>query len=214
VSERVLVATRSRHKLREIRQILEEIGEVELVDLDEAGVVWEPEEESIECHETFRENALAKARYYAARSGMRTVADDSGICVDALAGEPGVRSKRFSGRTDLEGDALDAANNALLVQRLQGAPPGARSAHYICVAAIVDPRTGDEDVFEGRCDGEILESERGAGGFGYDPLFFLPEEGTSFGELDPARKNLVSHRARAFRAAAPALVERAGRTGA
>ena len=214
MTEPLLVATRSRHKLREIREILEEAGEVELVDLDEAGVAWEPEEESIECHDSFRENALAKARYYAARSGLRTVADDSGICVDALGGEPGVRSKRFSGRADLEGDALDAANNALLLDRLRGVPRGARSAHYMCAAAVIDPRTGDEAVFEGRCDGEILESERGKGGFGYDPVFFLPAEGTSFGELDPDRKNRVSHRARAFRAAAPTLVERASRAKA
>ena len=213
MSERVLVATRSRHKLREIRQILEEVGAVELVDLDEARVPWEPEEESIESHDTFRGNALAKARYYAARTGLRTVADDSGICVDALGGEPGVRSKRFSGRADLEGDALDAANNALLLQRMHGVPRGRRQAHYICVAAVVDPGTGAEALFEGRCDGEILEAERGAGGFGYDPLFFVPEEGVTFGELDSARKNRVSHRARAFRSAAPSLVERESRAG-
>lgn len=213
MSDRVLVATRSGHKLREIRQILAEVGEVELVDLDQAEVAREPEEESIERYDTFRDNALAKARYYAARTGLRTVADDSGICVDALGGEPGVRSKRFSGRTDLEGEALDAANNALLLQRLRGVPRDRRGAHYICVAAVVDPRTGDEEVFEGRCDGEILEAERGAGGFGYDPLFYVPAEGTSFGELEPARKNEVSHRARAFRAAAPALADRASRTG-
>ena len=143
MSERVLVATRSRHKLREIREILAEVGAIDLVDLDDAGVAREPEEESIECYETFRDNALAKARYYAARSGLRTVADDSGISVDALAGEPGVRSKRFSGRTDLEGDALDAANNALLLHRLRGVPESRRGAHYLCVAAIVDPHTGD-----------------------------------------------------------------------
>jgi XTP/dITP diphosphohydrolase len=208
MSRPVLVATRSGHKLREIRQILEETGPVELIDLVRAGIPHDPAEEGIEAFDTFRENALAKARWFAEQSGMKTVADDSGICVDALGGAPGVYSKRFSGRPDLEGEALDAANNALLLERLGDLPAEQRAAHYVCVAAIVDPESGGEVVFRGRCDGVILEAARGEGGFGYDPLFYLPDEGMTFGELDPQRKNRISHRARAFRAAAPALVSR------
>lgn len=200
----VLVATRSGHKLREIREILAGIAELELIDLNAAGLAYEPAEESIEMHDTFRANALAKARHFARRSGMLTLADDSGLCVDALQGGPGVHSKRFSGRSDLDGAALDRANNALLLERLTGVPRERRRAHYLCVAAVVDPE-GREDVYEGRCDGEILETLRGSGGFGYDPLFLVGDEGATFGEIDPARKNEISHRARAMRAAAPAL---------
>ena len=204
----VLVATRSGHKLREIREILAEIGGPEVMDLGEAGVEYDPEEEEIERFFTFRDNALAKARHFAAVSGLRTLADDSGLCVDALDGAPGVLSKRFSARTDLAGAALDAANNRLLLERLRGVPRGERTAHYVCVAAIADPGEG-EVVFEGRCHGDILEEGRGRGGFGYDPLFFVPAEGATFGELDPGRKNRISHRAAAIRSAAPTLLSAA-----
>jgi XTP/dITP diphosphohydrolase len=208
VTSPVLVATRSRHKLREIREILAEVGGPEVMDLGGAGVEYDPEEEEIERFSTFRENALAKARHFAALSGLRTLADDSGLCVDALDGAPGVQSKRFSGRSDLAGAALDAANNSLLLERLRDVPRGERGAHYVCVAAIAGPGEG-EVVFEGRCHGEILEAGRGRGGFGYDPLFFVPAEGATFGELDPGRKNRISHRAAAIRSAAPTLLSAA-----
>lgn len=206
MTERLLVATRSAHKLREIRQIMEEVGGPAVIDLNEAGVDYDPAEEEIEVHDSFEANAMAKARYFARRSGMTTLADDSGLCVDALGGAPGVRSKRFSGRTDLEGDALDAANNAVLLERLADVPVDRRTAHYVCVAAVVEP-DGRERVFAGRCDGKILREPRGNGGFGYDPLFYVPEEGASFGQMDAARKNRISHRARAMRAVAEALRE-------
>lgn len=204
MSRPLLVATRSGHKLREIREIMAQHGGPDVMDLEEAGVAYEPAEDSIEVHDTFAENARAKARYFAARSGMRTLADDSGICVDALGGAPGVRSRRFSGRTDLEGAALDSANNQLLLEKLLEFPTGERTAHYICVAALVDPH-GAEATFEGRADGLILEAPRGAGGFGYDPLFYVPGEEASFGEIGPERKNRISHRARAIEAVARAL---------
>jgi XTP/dITP diphosphohydrolase len=207
LSDAILVATRSTHKLREIRAIMVENGGPSVIDLDEAGVTYDPAEEAIEVYDTFVGNALAKARYYAARSGRTTLADDSGLCVDALEGAPGVRSKRFSGREDLRGPALDAANNALLLQRLQGLPPERRTAYYLCVAAIADP-TGGEVVFEGRCAGVVLDAPRGEGGFGYDPVFYLAEEGATFGEIDPARKNRISHRARAMAQAARLLAQR------
>ena len=195
---RVVVATRSQDKLREIRQMLAEVQGLEVVDLAAAGVEELPEEEGVEIHDTFRDNALAKARYYARRAGELTLADDSGLCVDALGGGPGVLSKRFSG-------GGDDANNALLLERLAGVPAEGRGAHYVCAIALVDPRTGREETVEAECHGVVLEAPRGDGGFGYDPLFYLPADGASFGELPPARKNQVSHRAGAVRAAAPLL---------
>ena len=204
---RVVVATRSADKLREIRQMLAEVEGLEVVDLDGAGVAEEPDEAGVEVHDTFRENALAKARYYARRAGALTLADDSGLCVDALGGGPGVYSKRFSGRSDLSGVELDRANNALLLEKLAGVPPDRRGAHYVCAIALVDPVTGREQVVEATCDGVLLDAPRGEGGFGYDPLFYLPADGATFGELPPARKNRVSHRAGAVRAAAVLLEE-------
>jgi XTP/dITP diphosphohydrolase len=204
---RVVVATRSPDKLREIRQMLSAVEGLEVLDLDGAGVAELPEEAGVEIHDTFRDNALAKARYYARRAGALALADDSGLCVDALDGGPGVYSKRFSGRSDLGGIELDRANNALLLEKLQGLPPERRGAHYLCAIALVDPAAGREAVVTGRCDGVVLPQPRGEGGFGYDPLFFVPEEGLSFGELPPARKNEISHRARAVRAAAEVLAD-------
>lgn len=204
MSRPLLIATRSAHKLREIREILPPLPGLELLDLDAAGVPFHPDEDGVEAFDTFEENALAKARYFAARSQLPVLSDDSGICVDALDGAPGVHSKRFSGRSDLSGQALDDANNQRLLSRLGDLPPDRRSAHYVCVVALRFP-DGREEVFRGRCDGLILPSPRGSGGFGYDPLFYLPERDATFAELPAAEKHLVSHRARALRAAAPAL---------
>ena len=199
--EPIVVSTRSAHKLGEIRRIIEDEGGPSVIDLEAAGVACDPAEEEIEVYETFAENALAKARYFAAASGRPVLADDSGICVDALGGKPGVRSKRFSGRIDLDGAELDAANNALLLERMRDVPGAGRGAHFLCVAALVLPG-GEEHLFEGRCDGTILEAERGRGGFGYDPLFRPDGFELSFAEIDSAMKNRVSHRARAIRALA------------
>ena len=183
---------------------MEACGGPPVLALDEAGIPPAAAEEAIEVHDSFSANAAAKAHYFARRSGLLTLADDSGLVVDALRGAPGVRSRRFSGREDLEGEALDAANNRLLLERLHGVPPEQRTAHYVCVAAIADA-AGGEARFEGRCDGLILDAPRGSGGFGYDPLFWIPSEQVSFGEIDPVRKNVISHRARAMTAAARAL---------
>lgn len=201
----LVVATRSRHKLGEISRILGELPDLQLLDLDEAGVRPSPEEEEIEVFDTFHGNALAKARYYRERAGLPVLADDSGICVDALDGAPGVRSKRFSGRSDLDGAALDRANNELLLDRLRDLPPERRGAHYLCVVALAAPGA-EPRTFEGRCDGVILPAPRGSGGFGYDPLFLIPSEGATFAELPPERKNEISHRARALAAARPLLL--------
>jgi XTP/dITP diphosphohydrolase len=200
----LVVATRSAHKLREIREILGDVLGLRLLDLNAAGVEPAPEEEGIEVFDTFRENALAKARFFAARAVRPVLADDSGLCVDALEGAPGVRSKRFAGRTDLSGEALDRANNERLLASLQDVPAERREAHYVCVVALADP-SGREATWEGRCDGLILSEPRGGGGFGYDPLFWVPDRAATFGELDPEVKNRISHRAAAVRAAAAAL---------
>lgn len=204
MARRVLVATRSAHKLEEVRAILGDSlrvhGEpVDLVDLRTIGIEPSPDEESIEAFDTFIDNALAKARYFAERSGLPVIADDSGIVVHALNGEPGVRSKRFSGRDDLSGQALDDANNRLLLERLTGVPDERRGAHYVCAAALVGAAAGPL-IAIGTCSGTILHEPTGEGGFGYDPLFRVTELGRSFGELGPNEKHLVSHRGRAFRA--------------
>lgn len=197
--KRLLAATRNADKLREIRQILAPYPTLEVVDLRSDGIPESPDEDAVEAFDSFEENALAKARYFAARSSLPVLADDSGLCVDALGGAPGVRSRRFSGRTDLRGAKLDSANNSLLLDRLRGVPDDERTGRYVCAAALVLPG-GAERVSIGTCEGVILTEPRGPGGFGYDPLFFVPEAGATFGELPPGDKDRFSHRGRAVRA--------------
>lgn len=197
---RVLAATRSADKLREIRQILAPYAALEVIDLHAAGIPESPDEDAVEAFDSFEENALAKARYFAARSPLPVLADDSGLCVDALGGAPGVRSKRFSGRNDLRGAELDRANNSLLLDRLRGVPDDDRTGRYMCAVAVALP-DGTERVSIGTCEGVILAGPRGSGGFGYDPLFFVPEAGATFGELSPRDKDRLSHRGRAVGAA-------------
>ena len=203
---RLLVATRNPGKVRELRDILAAYPPLELVGLDDLGVSESPEEDAVEAFETFEENALAKARYYAGLTGALTLADDSGICVDALGGAPGVRSRRFAGEVEARGASQDEANNRHLLRLLAGVPPEARTARYVCAAALAGE--GWDDAFVGTCDGVVIDAPRGTGGFGYDPLFHLPGEGMTFGELPPERKREISHRARAVRAAADALFAR------
>jgi XTP/dITP diphosphohydrolase len=197
----IVMATRSEGKLRELRSLFATY-EIAVVDLRDAGIAESLLEESLEAHATFEENALAKARHFHAVSGRPAVADDSGLVVAALDGRPGVLSKRWSGRADLAGQALDDENNRLLVRSLQNAQD--RRASYVCAAAYVDDER--EFVCRGEVQGRILEAPRGNGGFGYDPYFFSTELGRAFGEVSGAEKARVSHRGRAFRA----LVERLG----
>jgi XTP/dITP diphosphohydrolase len=191
-----VLATRNQGKLRELRPLFAEAG-IAVIDLREAGVAASPDEDALECFTTFEENALAKARWFAERlGGLPVVADDSGLEVAALADAPGVRSKRWSGRADLSGAALDAANNALLVERLRGARD--RSARFVCAAAWCgDAR---ELVVRGEVRGTIVERDdaRGVHGFGYDPLFLSDELGMTLGEATVAQKQAISHRGRAF----------------
>ena len=201
---RILLATRSRHKAGEIRRILAGVGDLELVTLDEAGIPERPEEDAIEAFETFEENALAKARYFQERTGLATLADDSGIAVDALGGAPGVRSKRFAPDRGLSGQARDDENNRYLLERLAEVPQEDRTARYVCVAVLVEPERSAR-VFRGEAPGIIVPEARGEGGFGYDPFFFDPELGRTFAEISPEEKNARSHRGKAFSALAQAL---------
>jgi XTP/dITP diphosphohydrolase len=214
--EPVLLATRSHDKAREIRQILQHSRTIELVTMGEAGLDPEPEEDDVEVFDTFVANALAKAAWFARRSGMSVIADDSGICVAALGGAPGVRSRRFAADYAAAGvdagthgvrndDDVDRANNDMLLSRLARVAPPDRGAHYACAAAL-QLRDGRRIVAVGTCSGTILTEPRGSLGFGYDPLFFDPAIGLSFGEIDPGEKNRRSHRARAFRALASWLI--------
>jgi XTP/dITP diphosphohydrolase len=204
---KLVVATRSRQKMREIRKILAVVPGLEVLDLDEAGVPADPAEEDLEPFDTFEENARSKARWFHARSGLPTVADDSGIVVDALDGAPGVRSKRFSPEEGLTGLDRDRANNAYLVERLADVPPEERTAHYVCVAVLVDGEA-EPLVCRGEAAGLILDEPRGENGFGYDPFFFDPDLGCTFAEISRDEKNERSHRGRAFRALAAALLKR------
>lgn len=190
---RILLATRSQGKLRELHPMFAAAG-YDAIDLAAAAIPETAQEDTLETADTFEENALLKARHFHRLSGLPTVADDSGIAVDALAGAPGVRSKRWSGRTDLTGQALDDANNALLLSRLGDA--NVRGARYVCAAALC--YRGRELVERGETSGVITREPRGLGGFGYDPYFESAELGRTFGEVTQAEKASVSHRARAF----------------
>jgi len=202
----LLVATRSAHKLQEIRRILGAVAGLRVLDLNGAGIPAEPAEDDLEPYETFEENALSKARYFHGRSGMATVADDSGLAVDALGGAPGVRSKRFAPDTGLDGGPRDRANNEHLLARLGDRPLPERTAKYVCVAALIG--VGDEAIFRGEALGLILGMPKGRGGFGYDPLFYDRELGVTFAQISPTEKNARSHRGKAFRAMADYLGQR------
>ncbi len=202
----LLVATRSVGKVRELVPLLAAHGWA-AESLATAGFLEDAEEDALECHPTFEANALAKARWFATRSDGRVVlADDSGLEVDALGGAPGVRSKRWSERPDLTGDALDAANNARLLQALEAVgadAPSARRARYVCAAACVWP--GGEVVCRGVSAGVVLTAPMGTGGFGYDPYLWSEELGATFAEVGREAKAAVSHRGRAVRSVLTAL---------
>lgn len=190
-----LLATRSAGKLRELLPLFAAHG-IDVIDLSAAGVLESAAEDALEVFSTFEENALAKARYFHALTGRAAFADDSGLEVDALGGAPGVLSKRWSGRTDLTGQALDDENNRLLLERLVGA--STRAARYVCAAAFVD---GDRElVSRGETVGRIIDAARGERGFGYDPYFLSSELQRTFGDATREEKERVSHRGRAFRA--------------
>ena len=195
-----MLATRSAGKLRELRPLFRDAG-VEVIDLVEAGIAESPLEESIESHPTFEENARAKAEYfYALCGGLDVVADDSGLSVDALGGEPGVRSKRWSGRVG-SAHEVDAANNDKLVSSLSGGT--VRRAQFVCAAAWRGER--GELVTMSSVEGTILTEPSGTHGFGYDPYFHASELGMTLADATTEQKRQVSHRGRAFDALLAAL---------
>ena len=184
---RIVIASNNEGKLRELAAILAPLG-FETVPQSALGVP-----EADEPHHTFVENALAKARNCARHTGLAALADDSGLCVEALGGAPGVHSAYFAGRLGSRAER-DRANNALLLEKLEGVAD--RRAHYACVIVLVRGADDPEPVIaEGRWHGEIADIGRGAGGFGYDPYFLLPALGRTAAELAPAEKNRLSHRA-------------------
>jgi len=205
---RLVVATRSEHKLEELRALLR-LPDLQLLGLADIGV----EEEAVEDARTFRGNAILKARFYGERSGLPTLADDSGLEVDALGGQPGVRTKRYAGES-----ATDAENNALLLAELGDLPPDRRTARYRCVLAFLDPRSRNAAerpwivVRSGSFEGRVASHARGTGGFGYDPIFeprTEPPGGRTVAQMSAEEKNRRSHRARAARAMARYLRARA-----
>ena len=185
---RLLIATTNTGKLREIRSLLAEVP-VELVTLRDLPPIEEPEETGV----TFADNARLKALYYAAHSGLTTVAEDSGLVIDGLDGEPGVRSARF-----LRPDATYPERFAEIFQRLAGPPEQDRTARFVCAVAVA---RGGEIVYEARgtVEGEIAREPRGAGGFGYDPIFYYPSYGSTLAEVTEEAKLAVAHRGKAFR---------------
>lgn len=200
----LLIATHSTHKLRELRELLS-LRHAELLSFDDVGVTDDPEETGT----TFETNAAIKARFGARRTGLPTLADDSGLEVDALDGGPGVRTRRYAGPT-----ATDEENNAKLLLELGGRPPNQRGARYVCVLALALPEdAGDRGgqpirYARGTCRGRIATSPRGTGGFGYDPIFeplSEPPGGRTLGLWSPTEKHAISHRARAARRMAPRL---------
>lgn len=200
---RLLVATRSRGKQAEFRRLLAPLG-AEIVFPDDIGLDEAPEEAALERFDTFEANARAKAEYFARRGGLPALADDSGLEVDALGGEPGVQSKRFAGH-DGPDHEVTAANNAELLRRLAGVPMAGRTARYRCVLALARPPAA-EVVVSGVTEGLILEAPEGSGGFGYDPLFWSADLGVSFGMASAEEKGRVSHRGRAVEALIRGLI--------
>ena len=194
--KKLVLASSNPGKLREIEALLSPLG-MEIVPQSSLGVA-----DAEEPHGTFVENALAKARHASRRAGLPALADDSGLCVAALGGEPGVHSARFAGEPPAgssPGRAVqDARNNARLVELL--ADKDDRRAHYVCVMVLVRHADDPEPIVsEGSWAGEIVAEPRGENGFGYDPHFFLRDLGKTAAELDPRRKNLLSHRGKALR---------------
>lgn len=195
--ERYVIATNNAHKLREIRAILENDSRA-FLSMEEAHIHTDPEETGA----TFEENALIKARAACAASGLPAMADDSGICVDALNGAPGIHSARYCPGTDRE-------RTEFLLKNMEAVHDGQRQGRFVSAIACVYP-DGTEFTVRGECEGVILREIRGEGGFGYDPVFFSPGDGCTFAEMPQARKNEISHRARAL-AAMKAALEARGR---
>jgi XTP/dITP diphosphohydrolase len=192
----IVLASRNRKKIGEVLELLAPHG-IAVVGVDQFPEMHEVEEDGA----TFEANAVKKACETALKLGRWTIAEDSGLCVDALHGAPGVYSARYAGE-----QGKDEANNLKLLDALQAVPEYERTAHYVCYAVLADPLGKVRAAAEGRCGGRMLREFRGENGFGYDPLFLVPEYHRTFGELDPAVKRHISHRARAFERFIPQVV--------
>jgi len=190
----LLLATTNRGKTAEYDALLKGL-DIELLTLDRVGI----NQEAPEDYPTYEQNARSKAEFYSALSGLITLADDSGLEVDALNNEPGVRSSRYAGD-----NATDADRVNFLLGKLAGVPAEKRTARFRCVIAVTVPG-GKTSLFEGTCEGRIAEKPAGANGFGYDPIFYLPEYGKTIAEIQPELKNEISHRGRAAHKARPFL---------
>ncbi|HLZ22042.1 MAG TPA: RdgB/HAM1 family non-canonical purine NTP pyrophosphatase [Ktedonobacterales bacterium] len=202
-ARRIVVATTNPHKIEEFREILADLP-IELVSPNTLNLRVEVAETGA----TFAENAVLKAIAYAEAAGLLALADDSGLEIDALGGEPGVYSARWAG----EGVSYPERFR-ILEQRLAGVPDERRTARYRCAVALAEPAPrGLFAVTEGTVEGRISREARGTGGFGYDPIFYVPEERRTFGEMSADEKHRISHRARAVAAARPALARLASRT--
>jgi XTP/dITP diphosphohydrolase len=195
VNDMLILGTRNQKKREEIVEILGDLG-IEFGDLSNRPDIPDVEETG----SSFEENARLKATGYSRASGRWTLAEDSGLVVPGLNGRPGVYSARYAGK---QGD--DAANNARLLAELAPLPDDRRAAYYVCVAALADQIGDVKAVSEGRCHGVIVADSRGSGGFGYDPLFLVPEFHKTFGELSARVKHALSHRSRALERLRPAL---------
>ena len=197
---RVLLATRNVKKLTELRRILDQLLDVEVVGLDDVPYY----DELPETGATFAENALLKAREGAKCTGLLTVADDSGLAVDALNGMPGVLSARWAGKSK-----DDNANLQLVLEQLADTPDERLGATFVCAAALVTP-AGAENVVEGRMPGRLVREPRGTNGFGYDPIFVADGFDVTNGELPPPKNDAISHRGKALRALVPHIAAAVG----
>ncbi len=186
VTMKLLIATHNRGKLREYQEIFDDLP-LELVTLNDVGILGDVEETGA----TFEENARLKAAAFAQQSGLLTLADDSGLEVDALNGEPGVYSKRYAGD-----HKSDAERNAYLLEKLRAVPQAQRAARFRCVIVLMNAQ-GEEWVTDGTCEGEIAFEARGTNGFGYDPIFIVGDTGKHLAKFSSEEKNKISHRGRA-----------------
>ena len=196
---KLVLATRNSGKVIEFRRILEELapGAVELISIDQFPDLIEVEETGA----TFEENSLLKARYTSQATGLPAIADDSGLCIDALDGGPGILSARWAGK---HGD--DQANLQKVLDQLKGVPDDKRGAHFLCVTSLVLP-DGRERVAEGRFEGSILRAAIGTNGFGYDPIFQPEGLAISSAQMSAKDKDLVSHRGKSLRSIAPQVIQ-------
>ena len=204
---RVVLATRNAGKVVEVRRILADEPALAGLDVELVGLEDFPDAPEVdETGDTFAANALLKAHAIAAYTGLPSLADDSGLCVDALGGNPGVRSARWAGEPDDHGNSADTANLELVLAQVADVPDDALHAHFACAAALVVPDVG-ERVVEATMTGRLVRQPRGAGGFGYDPIF-VPDGATrTSAELTPDEKDAISHRGKAFRSIAPLVAD-------